>query len=222
MLGIYVTVPIASFRKGFAQEYLETEQIPPPATCYGFLLSLVLQEPVMSPETLRNTHFRHPVRTEFHRSAQTNSRNTTMIHSLAHEPPVSPEPPLRVMALHALLYCERLFYLEEVEEIRVADAVVLHGFGQVTSQAIQLCSRHGIPVQWFTAGGRFVAGTSMSPGKVQQRIRQYEFLTQSKNRLRLAQTLVHAKVETQLRYLLRATRGRPDSRRAEQNHGGRR
>jgi CRISPR-associated protein Cas1 len=31
------------------------------------------------------------------------------------------------MALHALLYCERLFYLEEVEEIRVADANVYAG-----------------------------------------------------------------------------------------------
>ena len=30
-------------------------------------------------------------------------------------------PLIRVMALHALAYCERLFYLEEVEEIRVAD-----------------------------------------------------------------------------------------------------
>ena len=28
---------------------------------------------------------------------------------------------LRVMALHALAYCERLFYREEVEVIRVAD-----------------------------------------------------------------------------------------------------
>lgn len=37
------------------------------------------------------------------------------------------DPPLRVMALHALLYCERLFYLEEVEEIRVADAAVYAG-----------------------------------------------------------------------------------------------
>jgi CRISPR-associated protein Cas1 len=34
------------------------------------------------------------------------------------------EPLLRVMALHALAYCERLFYLEEVEEIRVADQAV--------------------------------------------------------------------------------------------------
>ena len=30
----------------------------------------------------------------------------------------SHRPPVRVMALHALAYCHRLFYLEEVEEIR--------------------------------------------------------------------------------------------------------
>jgi CRISPR-associated protein Cas1 len=31
------------------------------------------------------------------------------------------------MALHALAYCERLFYLEEVEGIRIADAAVYAG-----------------------------------------------------------------------------------------------
>nr|AHZ45663.1 CRISPR-associated fruiting body developmental protein S [uncultured bacterium] len=41
MLGLYVRVPVACFRKGLAREYLETEPLPPPATCYGFLLSLV-------------------------------------------------------------------------------------------------------------------------------------------------------------------------------------
>lgn len=41
MLGVYVSVPIACFRKGLAREYLETDPLPPPATCYGFLLSLV-------------------------------------------------------------------------------------------------------------------------------------------------------------------------------------
>src|SRR4051812_42501013 len=35
--------------------------------------------------------------------------------------------PVRVMALHALGYCKRLFYLEEVEEIRVADERVFAG-----------------------------------------------------------------------------------------------
>jgi CRISPR-associated protein Cas1 len=36
-------------------------------------------------------------------------------------------PLLRVSALHALAYCERLFYLEEVEEIRIPDAAVYSG-----------------------------------------------------------------------------------------------
>ncbi|MFN2531076.1 MAG: hypothetical protein ABR555_07245, partial [Pyrinomonadaceae bacterium] len=35
--------------------------------------------------------------------------------------------PLRIMSLHALAYCERLFYLEEVEETRVADERVYAG-----------------------------------------------------------------------------------------------
>ena len=47
--------------------------------------------------------------------------------SAAGSPETSDEPRIRVMALHALLYCERLFYLEEVEEIRVADGAVYAG-----------------------------------------------------------------------------------------------
>ena len=45
------------------------------------------------------------------------------------ESPAPPgvDPPVRVMALHALAYCERLFYLEEVEELRVADHAVHAG-----------------------------------------------------------------------------------------------
>lgn len=38
-----------------------------------------------------------------------------------------PGPLIHVHALHALAYCERLFYLEEVEDIRVADAAVYAG-----------------------------------------------------------------------------------------------
>lgn len=37
------------------------------------------------------------------------------------------QEPLRVMALHSLTYCERLFYLEEVEQILVANARVYAG-----------------------------------------------------------------------------------------------
>ena len=51
----------------------------------------------------------------------------TQLSTLDTQLPSLDEPPIRVMALHALLYCERLFYLEEVEEIRVADAAVYAG-----------------------------------------------------------------------------------------------
>lgn len=40
-IGLYVTVPIASFRAPQAREYLETLPCPPPSTVYGMLLSLV-------------------------------------------------------------------------------------------------------------------------------------------------------------------------------------
>ncbi len=49
------------------------------------------------------------------------------------DPPPAPPPTdrdgetLRVMSLHALLYCERLFYLEEVEELYVQDDRVMAG-----------------------------------------------------------------------------------------------
>jgi CRISPR-associated protein Cas5t len=49
MIGIYISVPIASWRKGGARELWETEALPSPATCYGALLSLVGEEN-------RNTH----------------------------------------------------------------------------------------------------------------------------------------------------------------------
>ena len=41
---------------------------------------------------------------------------------------------IRVMALHALAYCERLYYPEEVEEIRVADHRVYAGSTKLDSR----------------------------------------------------------------------------------------
>lgn len=41
MIGIALAVPIACWRKAHARELLETELVPPPATCFGALLSLV-------------------------------------------------------------------------------------------------------------------------------------------------------------------------------------
>jgi len=84
--------------------------------------------------------------------------------------------------------------------------VVVHGFGQVSTQAIHLCAQHGVAVQWFTMGGKYAAGTASSPGRVQQRLRQYTALADPAVRLGLARRLVEAKIETQRRYVLRASR----------------
>jgi CRISPR-associated protein Cas1 len=98
--------------------------------------------------------------------------------------------------------------------IHQIDSVLIHGYGQISTQAIQLCAYHGVAVQWLTLGGKFVAGTTASPGRVQQRLRQYEALADSARCLELARRLVHAKIETQLRYILRATRGEGERRKA--------
>ncbi|MBI5488456.1 MAG: type I-MYXAN CRISPR-associated protein Cas5/Cmx5/DevS [Deltaproteobacteria bacterium] len=41
MIALELTVPFACWRKGHAREFVETSVLPPPATCYGALLSLV-------------------------------------------------------------------------------------------------------------------------------------------------------------------------------------
>lgn len=41
--------------------------------------------------------------------------------------PLTQQDTLRVSALHALAYCPRLFYLEEVEELYTQDAAVFAG-----------------------------------------------------------------------------------------------
>jgi CRISPR-associated protein Cas1 len=90
--------------------------------------------------------------------------------------------------------------------IEQLDSVVVHGYGQVSTQAIHLCAQHGVAVQWFTMGGKFAAGIACSPGRVQQRIRQYTGLADPAMRLDLARRLVEAKIDTQRRYVLRASR----------------
>src|SRR5437660_11019493 len=41
VITLRVEVPYASFRKSFARSFAETYPLPPPATVYGMLLSLV-------------------------------------------------------------------------------------------------------------------------------------------------------------------------------------
>jgi CRISPR-associated protein Cas1 len=98
--------------------------------------------------------------------------------------------------------------------IRAVGALVLHGAVQVSAQALQLCLAHDVSVHWLTAGGRYMGSLAPSAGSVQRRLRQYAAVTDPGTALRLARRLVSAKVESQLRFLLRATRGDGEARTA--------
>jgi CRISP-associated protein Cas1 len=84
--------------------------------------------------------------------------------------------------------------------------VVLHGFAQISTQALAFCAQQEIGVHWLTAGGRYLGSWSSGAGSVQRRIRQYQALTRVDFCLQLAKQLVEARVRGQLSFLLRASR----------------
>jgi CRISPR-associated protein Cas1 len=96
---------------------------------------------------------------------------------------------------------------ETKHAIRAVESLVLHGFAQVTTQALRACVEHGVGVHWLSTGGYHTGSLTPTAGQVQRRIRQYKALTDEATCLRLAKALVLAKIEGEHRYLLRATRG---------------
>jgi CRISPR-associated protein Cas1 len=85
--------------------------------------------------------------------------------------------------------------------------VVVHGFAQISTQALRLCADQDVGVHWMTLGGGLVGSLAPSAGSAQRHLRQFAALTQSDVALGLARRLVLAKIEGELRWILRATRG---------------
>jgi CRISPR-associated protein Cas1 len=96
---------------------------------------------------------------------------------------------------------------ETKHPVRGVDTLLLHGQSQVSSQALRLCAEHEVGVHWLSATGWHVASLVPTAGQVQRRLRQYRALADEQTCLRLARALAIAKVASQHRYLLRATRG---------------
>lgn len=84
--------------------------------------------------------------------------------------------------------------------------VVIHGFAQITTQALRLCADRNLGVHWVSYGGRYMGAWTSGQGSVQRRIRQYQALTNPDFCLALAKRLAEAKVRGQLGFLLRASR----------------
>ncbi len=96
---------------------------------------------------------------------------------------------------------ELTFPIEEV------GAVVLHGYPQITTQALHFCAGSGVPVHLISPGGRYVGALARDAGGVQRRLRQYKALSNPEMCLDVARKMTMAKVEGSLRYLLRSTQG---------------
>ena len=84
--------------------------------------------------------------------------------------------------------------------------IVLHGFAQITTQALRLCAEREIGVHWVTMGGGVIGSLAPGAAAAQRHLRQFAALTDPVRVVDLARRLVIAKLEAQLRYLLRATR----------------
>jgi CRISPR-associated protein Cas1 len=93
-------------------------------------------------------------------------------------------------------------------------AIVLHGNVQITTQALHLCASREVGIHWLTLGGRYLGGFVAGASSVQRRIRQYGALTDPVRRLELARRLVLSRLDSQARFLLRATREAPERRAA--------
>lgn len=85
-------------------------------------------------------------------------------------------------------------------------AVVLHGYAQISTQAIRMCTEKDVMVHWVSMGGTLVGSLAPSAQPAQRHLRQFKALSDDDVCLGLAKKLVTAKVESQLRFLLRATR----------------
>jgi CRISP-associated protein Cas1 len=84
--------------------------------------------------------------------------------------------------------------------------VVVHGHAQVTTQALRLCASEEVPVHYVTSSGAYLGSFTGPSGGVQRRIRQYRGLCDDALAFSLAKRLVRAKVEMQLRHILRGSR----------------
>lgn len=90
--------------------------------------------------------------------------------------------------------------------------IVLHGVVQISTQALRLCADKEIGVHWVTAAGNLVGSLAPAAASGQRHLRQFRGLSDSDRARRLARQLVIGKLQGQLRFGLRGTRGKERKR----------
>lgn len=103
---------------------------------------------------------------------------------------------------------------------RLISALVLHGNIQISTQCIHFCAANNIGVHWLSYGGYYVGALSQGAGGVQRRVRQFHAFRDEELKIKLSCRLVSAKVENQLRYVLRGTRNKLKGKRSASINDG--
>jgi CRISP-associated protein Cas1 len=100
---------------------------------------------------------------------------------------------------------------KQVFPIREVGEIVVHGYAQISTQALHCCATQDVGIHWVSYGGRYIGGLAAGASPVQRRIRQFEALRDPGLAFRLARRLVITRISSQLGFLLRATRGKERS-----------
>ncbi len=90
--------------------------------------------------------------------------------------------------------------------INEIDSITLHGNCQISTQLIHYLATSNISLHWFSGGGNYIGTLNSTSRAIQRKIRQFHALSDRKFCLQLSKKLIQAKCETQLRYVMRATR----------------
>jgi CRISP-associated protein Cas1 len=94
----------------------------------------------------------------------------------------------------------------EVMAVRQVSQLILHGFAQISTQALRLCAQQEVGVHYLSGGGRYLGSFASGSGPVQRRVRQYRALAQPEFCLELAKRLVTCRGDMQRQVLMRGSR----------------
>ncbi|MBE9080157.1 type I-MYXAN CRISPR-associated endonuclease Cas1 [Romeria aff. gracilis LEGE 07310] len=89
---------------------------------------------------------------------------------------------------------------------RQVGQMILHGYAQISTQAMYFCADQEVGLHFVSAGGRYLGSFDTRQGSIQRRIRQYRALTDPNLCLQLARQLVTCRGQSQRKFLMRGQR----------------
>ena len=90
---------------------------------------------------------------------------------------------------------------------RQTGQLILHGYTQISTQAIYFCAEQEVGLHFVSGGGRYLGSFNTRQGSIQRRIRQYKALADPAVCLQLSRQLVICRGQSQRKFLMRGQRG---------------